>query len=106
MVGNRDLEEPLVFEAGMFSKMPNRLRRPGANCKLQGAAFDRAGNLFLSDTPSGRILRLSRAGQWELVVETGGSPQGIAVHHDVRIPRHGGHDSTLMKVCERRTSTR
>jgi hypothetical protein len=82
MVWNMDFEPPLVIEARMLSKMPNKLRRPAANCKLQGAAFDRAGNLFLSDTPSGRILRLSRAGQWELVVETGGSPHGIAVHQD------------------------
>ncbi|MFC7460163.1 SMP-30/gluconolactonase/LRE family protein [Hydrogenophaga defluvii] len=77
-----DFEPPLVIEARMLSKMPNRLRRRGEDCSLRGAAFDRAGNLFLSDTPSARILRLSRAGQWELVVETGGSPQGIAVHQD------------------------
>ena len=82
MVWNMDFEPPLVIEARMLSKMPNKLRRRGTDCSLRGAAFDRAGNLFLSDTPSGRILRLSRAGQWELVVETGGSPQGIAVHQD------------------------
>jgi len=108
---NMDFEPPLVIEATMLSKMPNKLRRPVGddwenqarmqpeiqpvdpwedpsgqarvvNCSLEGAAFDRAGNLYMSDTPSGRILRLSRAGQWQEVAHTGGWPQGIAVHQD------------------------
>lgn len=75
--------------------MPRKLRQPvsqewaehmgkdGAlDCSLDGAAFDREGNLYLSDTPSGRILRVTRGGQWQEVVNTGGWPQGIAVHQD------------------------
>lgn len=95
MVWNMDFEPPLMIEARMLSKMPRKLRQPVnqewaehmgkeqvLDCSLDGAVFDREGNLYLSDTPSGRILRVSRGGQWEEVANTGGWPQGIAVHQD------------------------
>jgi gluconolactonase len=95
MVWNMDFEPPPVIEARMLSKMPRKLRRPvssewaeyaskdsALDCSLDGAAFDREGNLYLSDTPSGRILRVGRGWQWQEVVNTGGWPQGIAVHQD------------------------
>lgn len=81
MVWNMDFEPPLVIEARMLSRMTNKVRSTGP-ISLDGAAFDRSGNLYLSDTPSGRVLRMTRAGQWQEVVSTAGAPRGIAVHRD------------------------
>ena len=49
---------------------------------LEGPAFDRAGMLYLVDLAFGRILKLSPAGQFSVVVEYDGRPNGIAIHKD------------------------
>ncbi|MDQ2778915.1 MAG: SMP-30/gluconolactonase/LRE family protein [Pseudomonadota bacterium] len=92
---NLDFAPPQVIEARVLARFPDELRRPvrsewaDANkpghvvdCFLEGPAFDRQGNLYLTDIPHGRIFRLSMAGQWQLVAETGGWPNGLAVHRD------------------------
>jgi lactonase len=53
---------------------------------LEGAAFDRDGNLLFCDVPGGRVLRLTPDKQLSTVVgldELG--PGGLAVHKDGRI---------------------
>lgn len=52
---------------------------------LEGPSFDRAGNLYVTDIPYGRIFRISPAGQWELVVQYDGWPNGLKIHRDGRI---------------------
>lgn len=92
---NLDFKPPTVIEAQVLARLPDELRRPmrsdwaDANkpghvvdCFLEGPAFDRDGNLYLTDIPHGRILRLTPGGQWQTVAETGGWPNGIAIHRD------------------------
>lgn len=92
---NLDSQPPTVIEARVLSRLPDELRRPvrsewaDANkpghvvdCFLEGPAFDRDGQLYLTDIPHGRIFRLTSDGQWHLVTETGGLPNGIAIHRD------------------------
>ncbi|MDZ4291337.1 MAG: SMP-30/gluconolactonase/LRE family protein [Hydrogenophaga sp.] len=92
---NLSFEPPVVIEAQVLARLPQELRRPvrsewaDANkpghvvdCFLEGPAFDREGRLYLTDIPHGRIFRLTDGSRWELISETGGWPNGIAIHHD------------------------
>ncbi|MCC7428429.1 MAG: SMP-30/gluconolactonase/LRE family protein [Alphaproteobacteria bacterium] len=51
---------------------------------LEGPSFDRAGNLWVTDIPWGRIFRISPAGEWTLVAEYDGWPNGLKFHQDGR----------------------
>ena len=51
-------------------------------CFLKQPAFDRDGNLYLTDIPHGRNFRLTPGGSWQKVANTGGWPKGIAIHRD------------------------
>lgn len=92
---NLDFQPPQMIEAQVLTRLPEALRRaqrsdwadankPGHSVDsfLEGPAFDRAGNLYLTDIPHGRIFRVTPALEWQLVAETGGWPNGIAVHRD------------------------
>ena len=52
---------------------------------LEGPSFDRKGNLWCVDIPFGRIFRIDPKGNWELVVEYDGWPNGLKIHRDGRI---------------------
>ena len=60
---------------------------------IQGPCFDAGGNLWLVDTPFGRVFRISPTGEWELIVKYDGWPGGLAFHGDGRLiiadARHG-----------------
>jgi gluconolactonase len=86
---------PVVIEARELTRLPERLRnarenpwssanKPGHRIDsfLEGPAFDRAGNLYVTDIPYGRIFRIDAALNWELIAEYDGWPNGIAVHAD------------------------
>ncbi len=62
----------------------NNGRRP-TDCFLEGPAFDRDGNLYVTDIPYGRVFRVDPAGRFELVAEYDGEPNGLKVHTDGRI---------------------
>ena len=47
---------------------------------LEGPSFDRDGNLWCVDIPFGRIFRIDPKGEWELVVQYDGWPNGLKVH--------------------------
>lgn len=92
---NLSFEPPVVIEARELSRLPDALRRPVrsewaeankpghvVDCFLEGPAFDREGRLYLTDIPHGRIFRLTNDQHWEVVTETGGWPNGIAIHRD------------------------
>src|SRR5258705_750615 len=52
---------------------------------LEGPSFDRKGNLWCVDIPLGRIFRINPQGDWELVVQYDGWPNGLKIHRDGRI---------------------
>jgi len=89
---------PPVIGAEVFARVPDSLRRKGrcawgdanngmrpTECFLEGPVFDRAGNLYVTDIPYGRILRVDAAGTFELVAEYDGWPNGLKIHKDGRI---------------------
>lgn len=82
----------------VFARLPDHLRikngksdwsfgkgNDNLHSFLEGPAFDRDGNLFLTDIPYGRILRVSPQGEWSVVTEYDGWPNGLAIHKDGRI---------------------
>ncbi len=89
---------PAVIEAEVFSPMPSKFRRAvptaWANANkaghpidsfLEGPSFDRAGNLYVTDIPHGRVFRIDPAGEWTQVTEYDGWPNGLKIHKDGRI---------------------
>jgi len=82
-------------EARVFSSLPAKFRkrrrtawsdpnRQGAavDSFLEGPSFDRKGNLWCVDIPFGRIFRVDPKGEWELVVQYDGWPNGLKIHRD------------------------
>ncbi len=51
---------------------------------LEGPAFDTSGNLYVVDIPFGRILTLSTEGNWSVVTEYDGWPNGMKLVGDHR----------------------
>lgn len=90
---------PPELRAEVFARLPVALHltgrrsgwidgnRPGTalHSFLEGPSFDRDGNLWLVDIPFGRILRVSPAGDWDVVLAYDGWPNGLAFHRDGRI---------------------
>lgn len=85
------LQPPEVRETTVFTRLPHRFRRIGIRSDwadanrggqatdsfLEGPVFDGAGNLFVCDIPFGRIFRIDPKGEWELVAEWAGEPNGM-----------------------------
>jgi gluconolactonase len=84
------LQAPQVRELDVFSRMPeaHRRRTPSVwadanrggqitESFLEGPVFDAAGNLYVADIPFGRIFRIDAAGEWTLVAEYDGEPNGM-----------------------------
>jgi gluconolactonase len=82
----------------VFTRLPDRFRRPrrtvwadtnaaGAELDsfLEGPSFDRAGNLYVTDIPFGRVFRISPDGEWAQVTEYDGWPNGLKIARDGRI---------------------
>lgn len=83
---------PTDVSTQVWARLPDRFRKPrrtawadankgGASIDsfLEGPCFDRAGNLYVTDIPFGRVFRITADGTWELVVEYDGWPNGMAV---------------------------
>jgi gluconolactonase len=78
---------PQVHTAELFSRIPDHLARTAAGKHagaLEGPSFDTEGNLLCTDMHAGRIYRISPAGQWDVVVEYDGIPNGLKLHKDGR----------------------
>lgn len=85
------LDPPQVRKTELYARLPDRFRRTGVRSEwadanrggqptdsfLEGPVFDAAGNLYLCDIPFGRIFRIDPAGQWDLVAEWAGEPNGM-----------------------------
>ena len=82
---------PKVRDLEVFSSMPEKFRRRGGSnawCAanrgglpteafLEGPVLDGAGNLYVTDIPYGRIFRIDAKGEWALVAEYDGEPNGM-----------------------------
>jgi gluconolactonase len=90
-------EPPRVIETRVFSMMPQRFRREAGSAWsnannagaplpgfIEGPCFDRDGNLYVTDIPFGRIFRIGADGEWNLVIEYDGQPNGLKQHPDGR----------------------
>lgn len=86
---------PIVIEAEVFARLPDSFRRQGrcawgdvnnggrpTHSFLEGPAFDRNGNLYVTDIPYGRVFRVGPDANFELVTEYDGEPNGLKVRHD------------------------
>lgn len=90
---------PVDVQSQVFTRMPDHFRKknqdaawvqankPGhrLDCFLEGPSFDRQGNLYVTDIPYGRVFRISPLGDWTLVTEYDGWPNGLKIHRDGRI---------------------
>ncbi len=88
-----------LIETEVFAEVPKALRKSGTPPErlsagkratpmgsfLEGPSFDRAGNLFVVDLAWGRIFKVSPKGDFEVVIEYDGEPNGLAIHKDGRI---------------------
>lgn len=85
------LTPPTVRSLELFSSMPDQFRRTGvrslwadvnqggrlADSFLEGPVFDDQGNLFVTDIPFGRVFRIDPKGEWDLVAQWDGEPNGM-----------------------------
>ena len=92
---NLSFSPPQVIQARVLTRLPDSFRnkrrnawadanKPGHEIDsfLEGPSFDRAGNLYVTDIPYGRIFRISTALEWTLVAEYDGWPNGSCFHRD------------------------
>jgi len=85
------LNPPTVRPLELFSSMPDKYRRTGvrslwadvnqggrlADSFLEGPVLDEQGNLFVTDIPFGRVFRIDTRGEWDLVAQWDGEPNGM-----------------------------
>jgi gluconolactonase len=85
------LKSPVVREFEVFTSMPARFRRTGVRSEwadvnqggrlidsfLEGPVFDAGGNLYVTDIPFGRVFLIDPQGEWSLVAEWDGEPNGM-----------------------------
>ena len=94
---NLQFSPPQVIQARVLTRLPDSFRRKRRNAWadankpgheldsfLEGPSFDRAGNLYVTDIPFGRIFRIDRKGEWELAAQYDGWPNGLKFHRDGR----------------------
>ncbi|MCA3303787.1 MAG: SMP-30/gluconolactonase/LRE family protein [Roseomonas sp.] len=86
---------PPSVTAEIYTEVPEGLRLRGRSSEwlygrggatpdsfLEGPSFDRIGNLWLTDIVFGRIFRVTPAGEWSVVAEYDGEPNGLAFHRE------------------------
>jgi gluconolactonase len=89
---------PRRIETTVFTRLPGQFRKSHRTAWadanqggreidsfLEGPSFDREGRLYVTDIPYGRIFRVSPEGEWELVSEYDGWPNGLKIHRDGRV---------------------
>lgn len=88
---------PPVIETTLFASLPEHLVIKGktnfftkvlgrpVGSFLEGPSFDRDGNLYCVDVCYGRIFRIDPKGQFEVLVEYDGQPNGLKIHKDGRL---------------------
>lgn len=89
---------PPSIMASVHTRLPDRFRKPrptlwaqenrgGAEIDsfLEGPAFGPDGCLYVTDIPFGRVFRIDADGEWHLVAEYDGQPNGLKFHADGRM---------------------
>lgn len=90
---------PEIIETTVFARLPDKFRRKDkdnawaivnrhglpADSFIEGPSFDRDGNLYIVDIPYGRIFRIDPAGEFTLITEYDGEPNGLKIDKDGRI---------------------
>lgn len=90
---------PREVASKVWTRLPDRFRNPQRNgwvdanfgagrlveAVLEGPCFDRDGNLYVTDIPCGRIFRIGGEGDWALVVQYDGLPNGLKVTSDQKL---------------------
>jgi len=90
---------PPVVETRVFAELPASMRRagetsewiagqppvPGMHSLLEGPSFDRDGPLWCVDVPFGRVFNVSPDGEFTVVADYDGEPNGLKIHRDGRI---------------------
>ncbi len=84
------MNPPTVRQAQRFTSLPERYRKrrqtewSNANqggreidSFLEGPVVDDDGNLYVTDIPNGRIFRIDAKGEWDMVAEWEGEPNGM-----------------------------
>ena len=85
------LTPPTVRPLELFSSMPEKYRRTGvrslwadvnqggrlADSFLEGPVCDTQGDLYVTDIPFGRVFRITPQGEWDLVAQWDGEPNGM-----------------------------
>jgi gluconolactonase len=96
---------PRTIETQIFANLPDELRIRNKTNELskfvdgefdsflEGPSFDRRGNLYCVDLVFGRIFRVDERGEFQLIVQYDGEPNGLKIHRDGRLfvadRRHG-----------------
>jgi len=88
---------PRSIETRIFATLPEELRIRNRSNELskfvdgefdsflEGPSFDRRGNLYCVDLVFGRIFRVDPEGEFHLVVQYDGEPNGLKIHRDGRL---------------------
>jgi gluconolactonase len=89
---------PAVINTEVFARVPDALRKKRftewskinaggreLDTFLEGPSFDREGNLYVVDIPNGRIFRSSPRGDFTVVAEYDGEPNGLKIRNDGQI---------------------
>jgi gluconolactonase len=93
------LNPPVVRELEVFTSMPDQFRQTGvrshwadvnqggrlADSFLEGPVVDGAGHLYVTDIPFGRVFRIDPKGQWDLVAQWEGEPNGMKFLNDTQL---------------------
>ena len=89
-------QNPLIQPLELFSTMPEKFRKTGvrsewadvnqggrlADSFLEGPVFDSRGNLYVTDIPFGRVFQIDPKGEWNLVAQWDGEPNGMKFLND------------------------
>lgn len=92
-------DPPKVIETRVLASYPKKWHNaddnndwvktqpPGAHhtSLLEGPVFDRDGNFWCVDIPNGRILRVSKSGEFSIATQYDGWPNGLKFHKDGRL---------------------
>ncbi|MFL9961737.1 SMP-30/gluconolactonase/LRE family protein [Paraburkholderia sediminicola] len=90
------LNSPEVRSAEVFARMPEKYRKPNVQTDwaranrggqstdsfLEGPVWSPDGFLYVTDIPHGRVFRIAHTGNWDLVVEYDGEPNGMKLADD------------------------
>lgn len=90
---------PKLIETAIFARLPDALNQAAADNEwvrgqplgmparslLEGPSVDRDGNLWCVELINGRILRVTPTGEFMVVAEYDGWPNGLKIHRDGRI---------------------